>query len=269
MPRTASTFAGLERAGGSPIELYTFQRGTSVWRYTSAKTSQTVSGLTYTPARIKRQAIEQKNDTPGIQVVVEVPIVLDAIQNLLLETSEPALLSIQRVQSSGSPVFPTQLAKIISFKLSGDTAELTCATVEHEFKTPIPRVLVQRTCPWALYTASCGVDKSAFETSTTISAVSGQVITVTALADTTTGYYNNGVILLDSGRNLFIVKHDNTLDLTVWATIPSDAIVGANVKVYPGCNKTFSDCETKFANAANYGGFPNLPDRNPAIGGMH
>src|SRR5689334_15744756 len=104
MPNLSSIFAGLERLGGSPAEVYTFQRGTSVWRYTSARSVQTVNGETYLPASVKRADVEQKNDVSGMQLAVTVDLQLAVAQATMQETGERMAVTIQRVQPSGDPV---------------------------------------------------------------------------------------------------------------------------------------------------------------------
>lgn len=263
MPRISSLFADAERVGGSPVELYTFQRGQSVWRHTSSDTSQTFSGLTYTPAGIKRASIEQKQDTPGIQVDVTLPLALSVIQALMVATGEPMYCSIQRVQPSTTPIKQTLLGKVISTKYADDVATCTIATAEYDFKKQIPAKLVARTCQWAVYEPGCGANAADFAHDTTIDSIAGQTITLTSLADSTDDVYTNGMLRLDSGRILFIVKQTG-LDCIVWAELPPDCIAGASVTAYQGCDKQFSTCETKFANAENFGGFPNLPTVNPS-----
>ncbi len=267
MPRTVSVYATLERIGGRPIELYTFRRGALTWYYTSSHAEQTVGGITYTPAAVKRGNVEQKQDTAGEQVVITLPLELNVGQALLVENSEPFYASIQRIQTSGDPIKGPLLGEMVSVKFSGDTAELTIATVEHRFKTLIPRVPVMRTCPWAVYSTQCGADKVDFAHETTVTDITGQVITVDSLTDTTTGFYYNGIVQLASGRLLFIVNHVG-LELTIWSPMPAELAVDDTITVYPGCDKQFTTCETKFDNAEHFGGFPNLPDRNVTLGAL-
>lgn len=260
MPKITSLFSAAEKAGGVPVELYTFQRGASVWRYATARDAQTVDGLTYQPAFVERAALQQKNDTPGLQFAVTVSLSLALSQALLIETGERVRVSMKRAQSDGDPVFPLFLGEVIATKFSGDAVELTVATVEHQFKRLIPSRCVQRTCIWDVYGPQCGADPSAFAHTTTISSVAGQVITVGSVPGTT---MVNGLIRLPSGRNLFVPAQTTTA-LTVWEAIPAEAIATAAVTLYPGCNKTLTTCEGTFANGKHFGAFPNLPIRNPS-----
>jgi hypothetical protein len=266
MPSISSLFATAERGGGSPVELYTVQRGTQVWQLTSGDVEQTRSGIVFIPSWVIRAPIEQKQDTPGIQFTVTVHLASPLGQALLMQSTDPITVSMQRVQPSGDPITPVLLGEVLSVKFSDDEAELTVATVEHRFKTLIPRALVSRTCIWALYSASCGADPAAFAFSTTIDTVVWPVVTVIALSDTTDAFYSSGILVGSDGRRYTIAKHDNTLDLTIWGNEPASGLeAGDAVTVYPGCDKQRLTCINKFSNYENFGGFPDLPTKDPGL----
>ncbi len=265
MPRLSGLFSSAERAGGAPVEFYTIRRGTRTWLYTSADESVTDNDLTYQSAQISRGPLEQKNDVAGTQVKVALSLETECAQTLMVQSSEPISVSIQKKQSSGDAIKLVLLGHVISVKFAGNDLELTVATIEYLFKTLIPKVLVQRTCPHALYGLSCGVNKDDFAVDTTVTDITGQVITVAASASN--HIWRNGILRMASGRVLFIADH-TTSAITIWGPVPADLAVSDDVTVYRGCDKLFATCETDFDNAKNFGGFPNLPDRNPAIGTM-
>ncbi len=266
MPSISSLFATAERRGGSPVELYTIQRGAQVWRLTSADAEQTVSGIVFTPAHVKRGAVEQKSDTPGIQFTLAVHLDAPVGQALLAQSTDPVTVTLQRMQSSGAPVAPVLLGEMLSVKFSDDLAELTVATVEHRFKTLIPRVLISRTCPWSVYSPSCGADPAAFAFPTLIAAVAWPVVSVIVLADPSDAFYAAGILVGADGRQYTIAKHANALDLTIWGTEPASGLaVGDWVTVYPGCDKQRLTCINKFNNYQFFGGFPDLPTKDPGL----
>lgn len=265
MPRISSDYSTAERSGGSPSEFYTFQRGTEVWRLTSGDAAATLAGLDFQPGHVMRAAVSQKKDAPGLQVVVTLSLDLAVAQALMVESSLTTSVTIQRKQSAGDPVKVVLRGEVVSLKFAGDVVDLTVATIEHRFKTLIPKVLVQRTCPHALYGYSCGVNKEDFAVETTIASISGQVITVDASAGG--NMWRNGMIRLASGQILFIADHV-TSAITVWGHIPAGLAEDDPVTVYRGCDKLLDTCETVFDNAKNFGGFPNLPNRNPRLGSL-
>src|SRR5688572_3840577 len=61
-------------AAGAPVELYTFARGTTLWRFTSADRDQEPpDGETYLAAVIKRPAIEQGSEMNRSGLKLTVP----------------------------------------------------------------------------------------------------------------------------------------------------------------------------------------------------
>src|SRR5512146_669951 len=125
MPRISSAFSTAERAGGAPVELYTFQRGPKVWRYTSADATQTVSGIAFTPAKIKRAPVEQKKDTPGQEFTVTIDLETPFAQYLITASGQPVVVTLQRNQASGTPVSPVLMGQMVSVKFTDNDAELT------------------------------------------------------------------------------------------------------------------------------------------------
>ena len=48
--------------------------------------------------------------------------------------------------------------------------------------------------------------------------------------------------------------------------MPRPIVVGDQVRLVAGCDKTFATCKAKFANALNFRGFPHLPGNDAAYG---
>jgi hypothetical protein len=266
MPIVSSSYATAERGGGEPAECYTVQRGAQVWRLTSDDDAHTISGVEFTPSWLKRGEIAQKQDTPGIQFTLTVHLASPLGQSLLVKTPDPITVTLERLQPSSDPIKPVLLGEVLSVKFSDDNAELTVATVEHRFKRMIPAALLGRNCPWSVYSPSCGADPAAFAFSTTIASVAWPVVTVAALSDMTAAFYSAGIIVDANGKPHTIAKHASPKDLTIWGDQPTTGLqVGDAVTVYPGCDKTRTACITKFANYDNYGGFADLPTKDPGL----
>ena len=76
------------------------------------------------------------------------------------------------------------------------------------------------------------------------------------------GYYTNGRVALLSGANEGAqahVKDHRGGVLTLWTPLASAPAPGDAFRLTAGCDKTFATCRGKFANAANFRGFPHLP----------
>ncbi|MDX2288548.1 MAG: DUF2163 domain-containing protein [Hyphomicrobiaceae bacterium] len=65
-----------------------------------------------------------------------------------------------------------------------------------------------------------------------------------------------------AGHKVEIKAHTRiagTTTIEVWQPIPALMAVGDEIRATAGCDKTFATCRTKFANAANFQGFPHMP----------
>ena len=65
-----------------------------------------------------------------------------------------------------------------------------------------------------------------------------------------------------------ITKHSKT-EGCIYLHMPfDDEVVGKQVIVYAGCDKTPQTCKNKFNNLQNFRGFPYIPVKNPVIWGV-
>ena len=100
-------------------------------------------------------------------------------------------------------------------------------------------------------------------------------ISVTSAASSTTftfgsdvqaaSYYQYGIVHFTSGRNIGIEKEikSHTVSggalITLRESFPYPVIVGDVANLIAGCDRLITTCTNKFANSANYHGFPHLP----------
>jgi hypothetical protein len=140
----------------------------------------------------------------------------------------------------------------------------------------VPRHYFERTCNHVLGNPlTCKVNLAAFTHAATITAVNRntKVVTVDITSPGAADYFRSGTLVLDStGERMAVVWSDEAgpgdtvrLALRVWnpALAP-----GEFVTLQAGCKRTTADCKNKFNNAANFGGFPFVPNRNPSIVGV-
>jgi len=151
----------------------------------------------------------------------------------------------------------------------GDAVKLSCENVFTSLRRPGLKAKYQRTCRHPLYFGGCGLDKASFAITATVTAVSGFNVTVTYADSTvTTGYFTGGMLQTADGHFRYIT-YDGGATLTLIRPMPSltEEVNGsdgeATVTIYPGCNHQMTDCQTKFNNLLNFGGFPWIPEKNP------
>lgn len=91
-------------------------------------------------------------------------------------------------------------------------------------------------------------------------------VTVPGLDGFSDGWFTHGLVTFTSGshagRASEVKRHwlaSGVVTLELWAAMPSLPLVGDAFTITAGCDRHFATCRTKFANAANYRGFPHMP----------
>jgi len=133
----------------------------------------------------------------------------------------------------------------------------------------------QATCDAALGDTRCGVNIAApaLKGGGTVATVVGdRGFTSTGLAAFSDGWFSLGIINWTSGANVGrlgeVLAHVQTgaiatvtlLEQPVLPILATDAFT-----ITAGCDKTFATCTAKFANAANFRGFPHIPGQDTII----
>jgi uncharacterized phage protein (TIGR02218 family) len=93
----------------------------------------------------------------------------------------------------------------------------------------------------------------------------GGLLTTQSRLGVTAGYYAGGVVSW-GGANFHISSHDVLSDIVqirLYRHVPVDFAPPSSVSITPGCDHTLSTCNSVFSNAANFSGFPLIPDKNP------
>ncbi|WP_109574727.1 DUF2163 domain-containing protein [Aminobacter sp. AP02] len=145
-------------------------------------------------------------------------------------------------------------------------AELESAT--HALDQPRGRY-VNRACDAELGDARCGVmlNQAQFSGSGKVTAFSEpDMLSVSGLGSFKSGWFTHGTLTWTtgprSGRGERIVAHRREASgVTVIIAPNAGAAITAGdaFSVRAGCDKSFSTCKAKFANALNFRGFPHLP----------
>jgi len=129
-----------------------------------------------------------------------------------------------------------------------------------------------------LYTAQCGADlgdrrcrvnlnASAWRGSGVVSAaLSPALITVSGLENFVDGLFTAGRLSWSSGANIGAAieiklhrRSASETQLTLWQGTAAPIAVGDRFAISAGCDKRFSACRDRFANAVNFRGFPQIP----------
>lgn len=257
--------------GSEPIELYQFDReGTTTWRYTSGDENVVYLGQTYTAIPIKRNKIEQSQDVNRASLTVTMSSEQDFIQQFITSPLFARIgITIKRYHYDDTGVVVLWTGRIINVFQKEKTADIKCESSYSSLQRPTLRRVYSLNCPHLLYGPSplCQVVQTNFETETILSGISGLTITSADFGLQVDGYFVGGLVESSESGTVtrrFITHHVGdvlTLNLPLYNTI-----IGGTVKAYPGCGHNVTDCNDKFNNIANYGGFPYVPVKNPMNG---
>lgn len=261
------TYDAIERsaAGGRPVELFEFRRGTVVWRYTSADQDVFVDEFTYSRAIIDRSNVERGSEMnrSGLRLTVarDFPIVAMFIVSPPVDVV--SLTVRQYHEGDGATVVIWNGRILAVTPWVNGRAEIALEPAATSMRRTGLRRVYQRQCPHVLYGARCGAVSNAFRLVAAAGLISGLDVTVagTGVGD---GYYAGGFLQWTTAEGLerrFIVGHTGTtLSLS---TPPTGLSTGTAIEVFPGCDHSLATCDAKFGNATNYGGTPFIPTKNP------
>lgn len=249
------------------VELYTFACGLQVWRYTNALLPVTYLGKVFSPASIKRSAIEQSTDMEKNTLTITVPVTLPFMD--LFRPQPPLrkiLVNVQRY-TRGADSARTIWSGTVGSPDSGQhTAAITCLSKAASQQNTGLRRKWSRTCPFTHYSPlpMCGVPRADFRVNGMLTASAGNTVQASAFAAYADHYFVGGYLeWLDNGdvAVAFITGHvGETLTCLTYGLPP----VGAAVAAYPGCDHSDGDTGcARFGNNINYGGQKFIPLKNP------
>jgi uncharacterized phage protein (TIGR02218 family) len=135
--------------------------------------------------------------------------------------------------------------------------------------------LYQALCDATLGDARCGIvlDDPRYRGPATVSAIRDRHrIAVTGLSGFAEGWFGFGTAAWSSGRREGLVDRIQThqrlggIDILAFGAPVGDWLaVGDTLTATAGCDKSFSACKAKFANAINFRGFPHIPGNDVVL----
>lgn len=265
------TYDARERSveSGSPIEFYEFKKGVETWRYTSADGPVIYLSNTYEPIAISRGRISNSAEINQANLTIKMPTD-NPVPELWLQQPPGDIVSVTvfRQHRGDAEVKVHWMGRVLTCKQPDVVATLNCESITTSQK----RMGLSRKygidCQHVLYRNKCGVDRLAYRTFGTVSAVNGNQVTVEAAAGQADGYYNGGYLYWSNAAGnqdyRMIDSHvGNALTLLFRVQFLS---VGDTVQIFPGCDRSLATCNSKFANDDNHGGWPFQSRVNPFNG---
>ena len=145
------------------------------------------------------------------------------------------------------------------------TAEVR--SIAHELDEPCGR-LYQAGCAADLGDAKCRADvnNASFRVSTSIISSDGHLVFAINSLGFAERWFVGGVVEFLSGANAGLratVKSHRIVgshaSIALWSPLAGAISSGDTLTVTAGCDKSFKSCREKFANQANFRGFPQMP----------
>ena len=250
---------------GRPIELYKFTGTYTNYFMTSYSEEITSGGQLYTPEPISRNKLKvatQEKTEASLEITM--PFDHPLIQSYAYENAPPDLTcEIIRVHDTDHEDSVTLWkGKVTSFFVEGQTAKIRVPSLFSymlEGNAPAPRF--QAPCNHILFDSRCGIAPSAHQHTTTVDSVVGRIIGLTT-SSFSDGEAIAGVAVNVAGEQRMIISNVGT---TFTLSYPFATLSpGDSITVRKGCDHALQGhCINRFNNAANFGGFPLVPDRNP------
>lgn len=253
--------------GGKPVELYEFTDGVTTWRYTSQARAVTWGGHTWAGASIRRGDINNRHELAQDKLSVEFPCTHEFAGQLIGYPSEDVIyLTVRRghLNDPDAEFVVIWKGAVAMAKGAGERIAVECSTAAAALRRAGLKRRYGKNCPYALYGDACGVNKDDFAVAGTVSAVSGNSLTVAAASGYDDGWFDGGMV--EAGGYFRMVTAHIGSGITLLWPFRSMAVSDA-VTLYPGCARTDQVCDSKFDNLPNSGAFRFIPDDNPVGGG--
>lgn len=258
----------------TPIELFKFIGTGGNHYYNDSDVAQTVINdddeeELYLPLNIERGAIELTNVTTDNSTMdISVPVDCDLAQLFALRDSPDRLdVEVYRQHVGDAELELVWKGYTTGFSVSDRTATISTGNViQTALQSLLNSVYYQLACNHVLYDARCKAVRADHTTYSTVAGISADEMQVTVEAD---GVENNdlraGELIVDrTGERRFVMG--NSADVISISHPFVDIEVSDSVTMVKGCVHNIGDCDGKFDNIPNYGGFPYIPTKNP-LGG--
>lgn len=140
-------------------------------------------------------------------------------------------------------------------------------SMAHRLQQTVGRTF-QYGCDAVLGDERCGVDLAApeYKVSGTVTSAAERTFAVSGLELFEADHFSRGLLLWETGGNagarVKVKAHKaghDYVELSLWQLPAFPIVAGDTFTVTAGCPHTFDACRDKFANAANYRGFPHIP----------
>lgn len=259
-------------------------------RLTNWDTDLKVGGNVYTSGvMLKRGSLSQKNDLSVASVDLEISPQFDAPTLLKIGTLtlaqalrqgyfDGAIVTFSKLFMAtagdvSAGLTPWFLGSVADVRAARATCTITIESLLSLLNVSMPRNVYQTGCLHTLYDSGCGLSKTSFQGTGTVSgSPTITSFTYSGLAQAS-GYFNLGTLKFTSGANtghVRTVKSYSGGTIQLASPLPVAPTSGDAFTIYAGCDKTQATCTTKFSNVIHFRGYPFIPvPETPYDGGTY
>ena len=249
-------------------ELYSFDDGSTISRYTTYQTPIMFGGFEYKPAHIKRGSISRNTTFEAVTCQITAPLEEKLTRYIANYPVAPTNVTIYRglVSSFDSQYMVVFTGNIKSVQIEGVYAVAECVALGSILDSVWPRDIHSSFCQNTLFDDRCGLSSSDYSLNFTVQSLTGKGGLVSTDIGANGSLYTGGYVVYLKDFRWITLGETNTFNLHV----PFDASVapGVVLRAYQGCSKSAIDCKNKFNNMSNFNGCPYIPSDNPVLWGF-
>lgn len=253
---------------GSTIEIYTLALGSTIYRmHDSSEPIINVAGDDYERVQVSRGPIATGQEYLEIGLPGSHAFTLKFAAIAPGQTASLTIQSLQRADPSDVRVIYKGVVRSVAFTHNAAKSALSLIPINDAFKKEIPERTFQAACNNVLFDSDCKVVDGSYSFIGPVSAIVGNVVTVTGLSAAKGSVWSTGGFIAFGALDYRLVLEQSGDDLIL--VLPFyESVLSENVTVYAGCDHSIATCLSKFNNEINFGGCPFVPTKNIFISGI-
>lgn len=277
IPSTITSIVAAEQ--NQPVELYSVFLDTGTLYFAQAEDYVVFGVQTYTPLAITRSPVRTSAELEADELSVSLDNVDRTFSQRVIDTDFIGRrLWIQKV-FRGYLDTASKYVTIFDGRMDAPALDQQRFTVKvrswlDALHHQVPRRLYSTFCNYQLYDAFCTVSKTLLGavgtntnivTATALASSTTDVLVTGVLSNYTNDYWNIGTLRVFTGSNRNLGREvyassQSSMSATARIPFPYTINSGDVVSLTRGCRKTLADCNSKFSNFTNFGGYPTVPE---------
>jgi len=248
-------------------EIYEFDDGATISRYTTYQTTVNFNFRDYKPAHIKRGDIVRNTTFEPVTCQIIAPLEEKLTSYLSNYPTTPTRVKIYRglVSDFDNQHILIFEGNIKSVQLEDIYAVAECVSLGSILDSMWPKDIHSSFCQNTLFDNKCGLAAGGYQLTFQVEGISDTGALISEVIGNSGYLYTHGYVRYLSHFRWITHGENNKLNLHV--PFDSSVAVGVVVNAFQGCSKSAIDCKNKFNNLANFYGCPYIPSDNPVIWG--